>query len=115
MNIGIIGIGTMQSEDRYNKISGFLKELNLEHIITGTFIGIESMIARYATESNIKLTLSTPNNQKHKRKAFIYSKFAIINQSDMIIIIYENEKDKFTESIISQAQKSNKPFKLFKL
>lgn len=104
MNIAIIGSRTINNVDFIEKqISNF----KFDKIISGGAIGIDTIAKNYAIKNNIALLEILPDYKKFGKAAPIIRNKQIIENSDLILIFWDN-KSKGTKFCIDYSQKLKK-------
>lgn len=96
MKIAIVGSRNVTVSDIGRYIS------NVEEIVSGGAVGVDSCAAEYAKENGIKITVFLPQYKLYGRAASIIRNKEIVNYSDKIIAFW-NGSSKGTLSVIKYA------------
>ena len=103
MKLAVIGSRDLTAIPLDNYITA-----DVEEIISGGAIGVDTCAAEYAKRKGLKLTVFLPEYEKYGRAAPIVRNKEIVDHADMILIFW-NGSSKGTLSVIKYAQKTGKP------
>ena len=81
-------------------------------IITGGAKGIDSLAEKFADENNLKKIIFKPQYDKYGKAAPIVRNILIVNESDLIIAIWDG-KSRGTKFTIDYARKLDKFIRVF--
>ena len=81
---------------------------DVDEIVSGGAVGVDSCAAEYAKFRKIKLTEFIPEYERYGRAAPIVRNKKIVDYADKVIAFW-NGKSKGTLSVIQYAQKTGKP------
>ena len=88
-----------------------LKEV--EEIVSGGAVGVDSCAAAYAKRNGLKLTEFLPQYERYGRVAPIIRNREIVDHADKILIFWDG-KSRGTLSVIQYAQKTGKPYEIIR-
>ena len=103
MKLSIIGSRTLTKIPLDNYVT-----VEVEEIISGGAVGVDSCAAEYAKSKGLKLTVFLPEYEKYGHAAPIVRNKEIVDHADKILIFW-NGSSKGTLSVIKYAQKKGKP------
>ena len=103
MKIAVVGSRNLTNIE----IDKYITE-DVDEIVSGGAIGVDSCAAEYAKRGGLKLTEFFPQYDKYGRAAPIVRNKDIVNYADKIIVFW-NGSSKGTLSDIKYAQKIGKP------
>ena len=109
MKIAVVGSRNLTNIE----IDKYITE-DVDEIVSGGAIGVDSCAAEYAKRRGLKLTEFFPQYDKYGRAAPIVRNKDIVNYADKIIVFW-NGSSKGTLSVIKYAQKIGKPLEIVKL
>ena len=101
MKIAIIGSRGVKVADIGRYVS------NIDEIVSGGAIGVDSCAAEYARKNGIRLTEFLPQYERYGRIATIIRNKEIVDYSDKIIAFWDGSS-RGTRSVIKYAQKRGK-------
>ena len=107
MKIAVVGSRKLTSID----LSEHLLKEDVEEIVSGGAVGIDSCAAKYAEENGLKLTVFLPEYERYGRGAPIVRNKKIVDYADKILIFW-NGTSKGTLSVINYARELGKDFKV---
>ena len=102
MKIAVVGSRNLTNAE----IDKYITE-DVDEIVSGGAIGVDSCAAEYAKRRGLKLTEFFPQYDKYGRAAPIVRNKDIVNYADKIIVFW-NGSSKGTLSVIKYAQKIGK-------
>ena len=102
MKIAVVGSRNLTNIE----IDKYITE-DVDEIVSGGAIGVDSCAAEYAKRRGLKLTEFFPQYDKYGRAAPIVRNKDIVNYADKIIVFW-NGSSKGTLSVIKYAQKIGK-------
>jgi predicted Rossmann fold nucleotide-binding protein DprA/Smf involved in DNA uptake len=112
MNLGIIGSRSFNDYELLKKeVDDFIKDIKIDHIVSGGAKGADSLGEKYAGEHGIKILIFLPDWQKFGKKAGYIRNIDIIENSDIVIAFWDGES-KGTKHSIDLANKMNKKVKI---
>ena len=103
MKLAVIGSRNLTNVDLASYIS---KEVN--EIVSGGAIGVDTCAAQYARRQGLKLTEFLPKYERYGRAAPIVRNKEIVDYADKVIAFWDGSS-KGTLSVIRYAQKVGKP------
>lgn len=106
MKLAVVGSRNLT----YIALDDYISE-NVDEIVSGGAVGVDSCASEYARAHGIKLTEFLPQYEKYGRAAPIVRNKQIVEYADKIIIFW-NGNSKGTLSVIKYAEKINKPFEV---
>ncbi len=86
---------------------------NVDEIVSGGAIGIDTCARNYATQNNLKLTEFLPEYDKYGKGAPLKRNLQIIDYADLVIAFWDGESHG-TEFVINNCKKIKKPIKIYK-
>lgn len=117
MKIAIIGNRTIDEKLAYNIISDFFKEYSLVDdikIVSGGAKGVDTAAERYAKDNNIPTLIIKPDYSKYPFKiAPLKRNDIIIDESDIVFAIWNEEQKGGTYYTINHSKKANKKVIIF--
>jgi predicted Rossmann fold nucleotide-binding protein DprA/Smf involved in DNA uptake len=102
MKIAVVGSRNVTVAD----IGRYISEV--EEIVSGGAVGVDSCAAEYAKEKGIKLIVFLPQYERYGRAAPIVRNKEIVDYADKIIVFW-NGSSKGALSVIRYAEKTGKP------
>ena len=106
MKIAIVGSRSLTSVALDKYISD-----DVEEIVSGGAVGIDSCAAKYAKSRKIKLTEFVPEYERYGRAAPIVRNKMIVDYADKVLVFW-NGHSKGTLSVIKYAEKIGKPIEI---
>ena len=103
MKLAIIGSRSLTNIDLEQYICD-----DVEEIVSGGAVGVDSYAAEYAKKKGLKLTVFLPEYDRYGRAAPIVRNKKIVDYSDKIVAFWDG-KSKGTLSVIKYAEKTGKP------
>lgn len=102
MKIAVVGSRNVVVDDIGKHIA------DVEEIVSGGAVGVDSCAAEYAKENGIKLTAFLPQYERYGHAAPIIRNKEIVDYADKVIVFW-NGKSKGSLSVIKYAEKTGKP------
>jgi predicted Rossmann fold nucleotide-binding protein DprA/Smf involved in DNA uptake len=102
MKIAVVGSRNVTVAD----IGRYISEV--DEIVSGGAVGVDSCAAEYAKEKGIKLIVFLPQYERYGRAAPIVRNKEIVDYADKIIVFW-NGSSKGALSVIRYAEKTGKP------
>lgn len=106
MKLAIIGSRSLTNIDLEQYICD-----DVEEIVSGGAVGVDSCAAQYAKSKGLRLTEFLSQYERYGRVAPIVRNKEIVDYSDEIIIFWDG-KSKGTLSVIKYAQKTGKSYEI---
>ena len=106
MKIAIVGSRNLKNL----VIDPYISE-EVEEIVSGGAVGVDSCATEYAKTKGLKLTEFLPQYERYGRAAPIVRNKKIVDYADRLIIFWDGSS-KGTLSVIKYAQKIGKPFEV---
>ncbi len=103
MKLAIIGSRTLTGIS----IGEYIHE-EVEEIVSGGAVGMDSCAAEYAKRKGIRLTEFLPEYGRYGRAAPIIRNKEIVNYADKVLVFWDGSS-RGTLSVIKYAQKTGKP------
>lgn len=85
----------------------------VEEIVSGGAIGVDSCAAEYAKKKGLKFTEFLPQYERYGRAAPIARNKEIVDYSDKLIIFWDG-KSRGTRFVIEYARKIGKPYEIIR-
>ncbi len=82
--------------------------LQVQEIVSGGAVGVDSCAAEYAKSRGLKLTEFLPQYERYGRAAPIVRNKEIVDYSDKVLVFWDGSS-KGAQSVIRYAQKTGKP------
>lgn len=106
MKLAIIGSRKLTNIVLDSYISG-----EVEEIVSGGAVGVDSCAAEYAKKNSIRLTVFLPQYARYGRAAPIVRNKEIVDYADKILVFWDGSS-KGTLSVIQYAKKTGKSFEV---
>ena len=103
MKLAIVGSRNLTSI----KIERYISD-EVDEIVSGGAVGVDSCAAEYAEKNGLKLTVFLPKYDRYGRAAPIKRNEEIVNYADKVIAFWDGVS-KGTLSVIKYAEKTGKP------
>jgi len=104
MKVAVVG---SRSFNDYEMLNNYLKNYDIECIISGGAIGADTLAYKYAFENNIKTLIFKPKWKLYGKAAGMIRNKEIVKEADLVIAFWNNYS-KGTKNSIELAKKMNK-------
>jgi hypothetical protein len=113
MKLAIIGSRNFSDYESLKTVIQGIESLNkIDLIISGGAKGADTLAERYAKENSIPIQIFYPEWDKYGKPAGVIRNTRIVNESDMILAIWDG-KSIGTKDTIIKARKQGKPVQLY--
>lgn len=103
MKLAIIGSRSLTKINVESYVSD-----NVDEIVSGGAVGVDSCAAEYAKSKGLKLTVFLPEYARYGRAAPIVRNKSIVDHADRVLVFWDGAS-RGTLSVIDYTKKLNKP------
>lgn len=109
MKVAVVGSRNLKNIELERYISE-----NVDEIVSGGAVGVDTYAAEYANTHGIRLTEFLPQYERYGRAAPIVRNKEIVEYADQVLVFWDGSS-KGTLSVIRYAEKIGKPISVIRL